>query len=64
MFIDYRAQHPVKVHVNTKISLRGATRICIFEGIMDKELFAQIQDERLLCHTYTILRPTDLYAGQ
>ena len=30
-----RPKHPVKVHVWAGISTRGATKICIFQGIMD-----------------------------
>ena len=44
----------MKVHVWAGISLRGATGICIFEGIMDKELFAEILDKTLVpyLHNY------------
>ena len=37
-----RAKHPVKIHVWAGISCRGATAICIFEGIMDRFLFTDI----------------------
>ena len=43
-----RAKHPVKVHVWAGISFYGATSICIFEGIMDAELYALILDRFLL----------------
>ena len=46
--IVFRAKHPVKVHVWAGISLRGVTGICIFEGTMDKELFAEILDKTLV----------------
>jgi transposase len=36
------------VYVWAGISIRGATGICIFEGIMDKELFAEILDKTLV----------------
>lgn len=45
---NYRAKHPVKVHVYAGISWQGATEICIFEGIMDAPLFIQIVDRTLL----------------
>ena len=44
----YRAKHPVKVHVWAGISLRGRTAICIFEGVMNAELYVQILDQTLL----------------
>ena len=37
-----RPKHPVKVHVWAGISWNGATNACIFEGIMDAELYCQI----------------------
>ena len=37
-----RPKHPTKVHVWAGISKKGATGICIFEGIMNAELFCQI----------------------
>ena len=37
-----RPKHPVKVHVWAGISWNGATKVCIFEGIMDAELYCQI----------------------
>lgn len=54
---NYRAKHPVKVHVWAGISMRGATGICIFEGTMDKELFAEFWT-RPLFPTCTTLRHT------
>ena len=33
-----RAEHPVKVHVSAGISLKGATQIQIFDGIMTSEV--------------------------
>ena len=44
----YRAKHPVKVHVWAGISRRGATQICIFEGIMERFLYTSILDRTLL----------------
>ena len=44
----YRAKHPVKVHVWAGISVRGATGICIFDGIMDAQLYVQILEQTLL----------------
>ena len=43
-----RPKHPVKVHVWAGISWNGATNACIFEGIMDAELYCQILDEYLV----------------
>ncbi len=37
-----RAKHPVKVHVWAGIGWHGATDICIFDGIMNAELYVQI----------------------
>ncbi len=44
----FRAKHPVKVHVWGGISCRGATALCIFEGIMDKCLYTEILEKTLL----------------
>ena len=44
----YRAKHPTKVHVWAGLSMRGRTGICIFEGIMKKELYIQILEQTLL----------------
>ena len=43
-----RPKHPVKVHVWAGISWNGATKACIFDGIMDAELYCQILDEYLV----------------
>ena len=37
-----RPKHPIKVHVWAGISRRGATGICIFDGIMDAPMYARI----------------------
>ena len=34
-----RPKHPTKIHVWAGISCRGTTRICIFDGIMDAEMY-------------------------
>jgi len=44
----YRPKHPIKVHVWAGISLKGPTKIVIFEGIMDAELFVEIIETALL----------------
>ena len=44
----HRPKHPTKVHVWAGISKRGRTGVCIFEGIMKKELFVSILDGTLL----------------
>ena len=41
-------KHPVKVHVWAGISCNRATNACIFEGIMDAELYCQILDTLVL----------------
>jgi hypothetical protein len=43
-----RPKHPVKVHVWAGISWNGATKACIFEGIMDAEHYCRILDEYLV----------------
>ena len=48
-----RPKHPVKVHVWAGISWNGATKACIFEGIMDAELYCQILDEYILGTVYS-----------
>ena len=44
----FRAKHPVKVHVWGGISFRGRTGICIFEGIMDGDMYIDILDKTLV----------------
>ena len=44
----YRPKHATKVHVWAGISLKGPTGICIFEGKMDAELYAQVLESTLL----------------
>ena len=44
----YRPKHPLKVHIWAGISKRESTGICIFDGIMDKELYIDILDQTLL----------------
>ena len=43
-----RPKHPTKVHVWAGISKEGATRVCIFEGIMDASLYCEILEKTLL----------------
>ena len=43
-----RPKHPPKVHVWAGISIKGPTKICIFDGIMDANLFIEILDSTLL----------------
>ena len=43
-----KPKHPVKVHVWAGISRHGATKICIFDGIMDAVLFCNILQTTLL----------------
>jgi len=44
----YRPKHPLKLHVWAGISLKGPTNICIFEGVMDSELYVKILDSTLV----------------
>ena len=48
MFDPCRPKHPTKVHVWGGISFRGRTGICIFEGIMDGDMFVDILDRTLI----------------
>ena len=43
-----RPKHPTKVHVWAGISKKGATKVCIFEGIMDAHLYCEILEKTLL----------------
>ena len=43
-----KPKHPLKVHVWAGISRHGATKICIFDGIMDAELFCSILETMLV----------------
>ena len=54
MYINYfdRPKHPTKVHVWAGISMRGATNICIFDGIMDAVLFTDILDKTFINKTF------------
>ena len=47
LLINYRAKHPVKVHVWAGISIRGRTGVCIFDGIMRAPLYVEIFKETL-----------------
>ena len=44
----FRAKHPTKVHVWAGISMKGRTAICIFDGLMNQELFVNILSSTLL----------------
>ena len=43
-----KPKHPLKVHVWAGISSRGATKVCIFEGIMDRVMYVNILRDFLL----------------
>lgn len=43
-----RPKHPIKVHVWGGISKQGATKVCIFEGIMAAPLYCEILEKTLL----------------
>ena len=43
-----RPKHLLKVHVWARMSRHGATKICIFEGIMDADLFSSILETMLV----------------
>ena len=47
-FYCYRPKHPVKIHVWAGISMRGPTRLMLFDGIMDAELYVRILEVALL----------------
>ena len=49
-----RPKHPLKVHVWAGISKQGSTGICIFDGIMDKELYVEILDRTLLPFIHSV----------
>ena len=38
----------MKVHIWAGISMRGPTKVCIFDGIMDAELYIEILQKTLL----------------
>ena len=61
-----RPKHPVKVHVWAGISWNGATNACIFEGIMDTELYCQILDGYIPGAIYigSLSAKPQIYAGQ
>ena len=43
-----KPKHPLKVHVWAGISRHGATEFCIFDGIMDADLFCNILETTLV----------------
>ena len=43
-----KPKHPFKVHVWAGISRNGATKICIFDGIMEAQLYCSILESSLL----------------
>ena len=43
-----KTQHPLKVHVWAGISRKGATKVCIFDGIMNAELYCRFLETTLL----------------
>ena len=43
-----KPKHPLKVHVWAGISRHGATKICIFDGIMEAELYCSILESALV----------------
>ena len=43
-----RPKHPTKVHVWAGISKRGATGVCIFDGIMDAQVYTRILETYLI----------------
>ena len=43
-----KPKHPLKVHVWAGISKHGATKVCIFDGIMDADLFCNILESTLV----------------
>ena len=64
----FRPKHPTEVHIWAGISKKGRTGICIFEGIMKKELFVSILEGTFLPfitdvnpeeHRYNIMQDSD-----
>jgi len=49
-----RPKHPPKVHVWAGISWNGATKACIFEGIMNADLYCGILDGHLVPFIQTV----------
>ena len=47
-------KHPVKVHVWVGINWNGATKACIFEGIMNTDLYCEILDGHLVPFVMTV----------
>lgn len=43
-----RPKHPTEVHVWAGISVRGATGVCIFDGIMDAPMYTRILQTHLI----------------
>ena len=43
-----KPKHPLKLHVWAGISRRGCTKVCIFKGIMDADLYTSILEQTLL----------------
>ncbi|XP_068720495.1 uncharacterized protein [Montipora capricornis] len=43
-----KPKHPLKVHVWAGISRHGATKICIFDGIMDADVYCGILESTLV----------------
>ena len=52
-----QAKHPVKVHVWAGISKKGATKICIFDGIMDATLYCEILEKTLIPFVLEVFHP-------
>lgn len=48
MYAICRPKHRVKVQVWAGISMKGATGICVFEGVMDADRYIQILTQTLL----------------
>ena len=46
--LKQRAKHPVKIHIWGGISTRGATKIVMFDGIMNAERLKKILEAGLL----------------
>ena len=47
-FPFHRPKHPTKVHVWAGITKKGQTGVCIFDGIMKKELYTKILGKTLV----------------
>ena len=60
-----RPKHPTKVHVWSGISFRGATGVCVFDGIMDAQMYTNILETYVphSFHSGCVSYWTQIHAG-